>query len=179
MAMINWADFGMEDAKAASNIVPAGWYQVEVTKADVKLTKAAVEDGVGIPEVFQKKNPTSPKGSVYGAMFVFGAKILTGEYAGRFVNLNIWFAMSKDNVGAGQISEIAAACGFKRMPSDISELVGNQLNLRVKIEAGSGSYADKNSYGGSSVIDTEINSYQPARDVDNGGSEINDDDIPF
>ena len=108
------------------DVVPPGWYNVQMDESEMKPTK----DGTG-------------------SYLAIRFSILDGQYANRkiFTNLNLKNqgpnAQQTMEIAQRQLSAICHAVGVLR-PQDSSELHGKPLKIKVKIRKGTGEYSDSN-----------------------------------
>jgi hypothetical protein len=107
--------------------LPAGWYYVRITKADLTPTK----DG-------------------QGQYIKVRYDVAGGDRAGRVVfgNLNIKNASQKaEEVGRQQLGELMRAVGLSRV-TDTDQLVGAELQIKVAIRPAEGKYDAQNEVKG-------------------------------
>ena len=102
--------------------LPAGWYSVSITGAEIKSTKAGT--GEYIAPRFDVIGPTHQGRVVFGT-------------------INIRNASPKaEEIGLQQLGELMRAIGLAQL-SDTDQLIGSQLQIKLSVEK-SEQYGDKN-----------------------------------
>lgn len=119
--------FRAEDNRGSGfDPLPAGWYEAEVTKSEIKPTKSG------------------------GQMLSVAFKIIEGEFAKRVVYAN--YNLVNANPQAVEIAkrELAALCDAAGIDEieDSAELHGIPIQIKLKIEEGNAQYPDRNAVSG-------------------------------
>lgn len=122
------------------DVLPAGWYAVEIESAEIKDNKA----GTG---KFLKL-----KLSVVGERFT-NRKVFTNI---TLMNPNT----TAVEIGMRELNDLGAACGLAAL-GDTAELVGKTLDVRVKIDKPREGYDADNSVNGYAKLGSKSSS-QPA-----------------
>ena len=107
--------------------LPAGWYDVAITGAELKSTK----DGNGsyIKVRYDVTGPTHQGRVVFG-------------------NLNIQNASAKaEEIGRQQLGEIMRAIGLSRV-QDTDQLIGGNLSIKLEVKPADGQYSAGNEVRG-------------------------------
>lgn len=107
--------------------LPAGWYDVSITGAELKSTK----DGNGsyIKVRYDVTGPTHQGRVVFG-------------------NLNIQNASAKaEEIGRQQLGEIMRAIGLSRV-QDTDQLIGGNLSIKLEVKPADGQYSAGNEVRG-------------------------------
>lgn len=113
------------------DLVPAGWYNVNITKAEIKSTKAG--NGQYIAVRYDITGPTHQGRVVFG-------------------NVNIKNPNSQaENIGRQQLGEIMRAIGLTRV-TDTDQLIGGSLHIKVSIKEADGQYEASNEVKGFKAI---------------------------
>lgn len=115
--------------------LPAGWYNVRITEADVKQTKAGTGNYIKVRY-----------------------DVTDGQHAGRVVfgNLNLRNPNPKaEEIGRQQLSKLMLAMGLTQV-TDTDQLIGGTLSIKLAIQQ-SEQYGDSND-----VKDWKALSNQPA-----------------
>lgn len=102
--------------------IPAGWYEMEITKSAIKTSKA---------------------GANYLALTF---TVTEGEYKGRmvFVNLNLWHPNPKaTEMAQRELAAICDACGMESI-EDSTEIHSIPIGVLINIEEGQGGYPPSN-----------------------------------
>lgn len=111
----------VEDIADGFDILPAGWYSVEVEKAEIKDTKA----GTG--------------------KYLHLQMVIIGEhFANRklFTNINLINPNEKAvQIGQRELAALGQACGLSVL-SDTDELLGKNIQVRVKVKKDGNGVAD-------------------------------------
>jgi hypothetical protein len=118
---------GEDDGGDEYGLVPVGWYPVEITGSKVEETKSKT-----------------------GVMLTVEFTVLPGSYAKRkvwnrfnFINQN----PKAQAIGKRELEKLLRACGFDpkgNLFTDENQLLGKELDIRVKIQAGENGYKDSN-----------------------------------
>jgi hypothetical protein len=128
MAFLN-EEFDASTVEVSNNQydpVPAGWYSVKVTDADLRTTKAG--NGQYIAVRYDITGPSHQGRVVYG-------------------NLNIKNPNPKaEEIGRQQLAELMGAIGLKKV-SDTDQLIGGELEVKLSIRQ-SEQYGDSNDVKG-------------------------------
>lgn len=115
--------FNVSENKGSSfEPIPAGWYEMEITKSAIKASKA---------------------GANYLALTFTVAE---GEYKGRMVfsNLNLWHPNPKAvEMAQRELASICEACGLENI-EDSTELHGTPIGVLVEIREAQGNYPPSN-----------------------------------
>ena len=112
-------------------VLPAGWYEVAITGAELKATKNA--DGQYIKVRYDVTGPTHQGRVVFG-------------------NLNIQNASAKaEEIGRQQLGEIMRAIGLTRV-QDTDQLIGGQLSIKLEVKPADGQYNASNEVKGFRAI---------------------------
>lgn len=104
------------------DLIPEGWYIAQINKSELKDT------------------------STGGKYISLHFKIVEGEYAKRmvFANLNIVNANATTvKIAEQQLKKICTALGLEEI-EDTAELHGQDLQIKVKIQAATSNYPAKN-----------------------------------
>ena len=108
-------------------IVPAGWYNAIITKAEIKATKAGTGQYIAV-----RYDITGP---THQGRVIFG-------------NLNIKNPNSKaEEIGRQQLGEIMRAIGLSRV-TDTDQLISGALQIKVAIKEADGQYEASNEVKG-------------------------------
>ena len=112
--------FKAEESTGSYEPIPAGWYEAEVSKSEMKDTKSG------------------------GKMLSVQLKIIDGEYEKRIVYAN--FNLVNANPQAVEIAQrelgnLIHACGFEEIEDSV-ELHGIPIAIRVKIQEGTAAYPE-------------------------------------
>jgi hypothetical protein len=102
--------------------LPAGWYKVRITEADIKETKAGTGNYIKVRY-----------------------DVLDGTHAGRVVfgNLNLRNPNPKaEEIGRQQLSRLMLAMGLTQV-TDTDQLIGGELSIKLAIQK-SDQYGDSN-----------------------------------
>jgi len=102
--------------------LPAGWYTVRITEADIKETKAGTGNYIKVRY-----------------------DVLNGTHAGRVVfgNLNLRNPNPKaEEIGRQQLSRLMLAMGLTQV-TDTDQLIGGELSIKLAIQK-SDQYGDSN-----------------------------------
>jgi len=102
--------------------LPAGWYTVRITEADIKETKAGTGNYIKVRY-----------------------DVLNGTHAGRVVfgNLNLRNPNPKaEEIGRQQLSRLMLAMGLTQV-TDTDQLIGGELSIKLAIQK-SEQYGDSN-----------------------------------
>lgn len=102
--------------------LPAGWYTVRITEADIKQTKAGTGNYIKVRY-----------------------DVLDGTHAGRVVfgNLNLRNPNPKaEEIGRQQLSRLMLAMGLTQV-TDTDQLIGGELSIKLAIQK-SEQYGDSN-----------------------------------
>jgi hypothetical protein len=102
--------------------LPAGWYTVRITEADIKETKAGTGNYIKVRY-----------------------DVLDGTHAGRVVfgNLNLRNPNPKaEEIGRQQLSRLMLAMGLTQV-TDTDQLIGGELSIKLAIQK-SDQYGDSN-----------------------------------
>jgi hypothetical protein len=106
--------------------LPAGWYTVTITGADIKQTKAGTGEYIAVR--YDVVGPTHQGRVVFG-------------------NLNIKNPNpTAESIGRQQLGELMRAAGFARL-EDTDQLIGGQLSIKLDIRK-SEQYGDSNDVKG-------------------------------
>ena len=125
MAFLN-ETFSVNDLPQADNnfeALPAGWYQVQITGAELRNTKAGT-----------------------GAYIAVRYDVLGPTHQGRVVfgNLNIRNPNPKaEEIGRQQLGSLMRAIGLAQV-SDTDQLIGGQLQIKLSIRPADGQYDASN-----------------------------------
>lgn len=108
-------DTDRPDAATGFDVLPAGWYPIEIEKAEIKTTKAGT-----------------------GKYLHLEMTVLDGEqgFGGRklFPNINLMNPSTKAvEIGQRELAALGQACGLGAI-TDSDELLGHQVEARVKVE---------------------------------------------
>ena len=125
-------------------LVPAGWYNATITKAEIKSTKAGTGQYIAI-----RYDITGP------------------SHQGRvcFGNLNIKNPNSQaEEIGRKQLGEVMRAIGLARV-TDTDQLIGGSLQIKISIKEADGQYEASNEIKGFKAI----NGSQPPMPAQNNG----------
>lgn len=125
------------------DLIPEGWYNVSITKADLGQTKA----GTGT-KIDMRYDITGPS---HEGRVVFGSINIRNQ------------SQKAEEIGRQQLGEIMRAIGLAKV-EDTDQLIGGQLQIKIKIrkptdnDKASGYGDDKNEVGGwrSSTASTPI-----------------------
>lgn len=115
--------FNVQDNKGSDfTAIPAGWYNVIMTKSELKDTKSG------------------------GKMLACQFKVLDGEYQNRMVFTN--FNLVNANPVAVEIArrsfaELCEACGFEEI-EETNDLLDIELQVRLKIREATANYPESN-----------------------------------
>lgn len=121
--------------------LPAGWYTANITKAEIKATKAG--DGQYISVRYDITGP-SHQGRV-----VFG-------------KINIRNASAKaEEIGRQQLGDIMRAIGLAKV-SDTDELIGGSLSIRLAVDDAGGDYKARNEVKGFKALEGSPTSFKAA-----------------
>ncbi len=122
--------------------LPAGWYTVTITDAELKATK----DGSG-QYIKVRYDITGPS---HQGRVVFG-------------NLNIKNASAKaEEIGRSQLAELMRAIGLARV-TDTDQLVGGSLSIKLDIREGNGQYGPQNEVRGyKATSGSQVPAFAPA-----------------
>ena len=108
-------------------IVPAGWYNAIITKAEIKATKAGTGQYIAV-----RYDITGP---THQGRVIFGT-------------LNIKNPNSKaEEIGRQQLGEIMRAIGLSRV-TDTDQLISGALQIKVAIKEADGQYEASNEVKG-------------------------------
>ena len=112
--------FKGEETTSSYEPIPAGWYEAEVTKSEMKDTKSG------------------------GKMLSVAFKVIEGDYEKRIVYAN--FNLVNSNPQAVEIAQrelgnLIHACGLEEIEDSV-ELHGIPVGIRVKIQDGTPAYPD-------------------------------------
>jgi hypothetical protein len=117
-------DTDRPDAATGFDALPAGWYPVEIEKAEIKTTKAGTGKYLHLEM------------TVLGSEQGFGGRKL-------FPNINLMNPNPKAvEIGQRELAALGQACGLGAI-TDSDELLGHQIEARVKVEQQEG-YGDGN-----------------------------------
>lgn len=112
-------------------LVPAGWYNATITKAEIKSTKAGTGQYIAV-----RYDITGPS---HQGRVIFG-------------NLNIKNPNSKaEEIGRQQLGEIMRAIGLSRV-TDTDQLISGALQIKVAIKESDGQYEANNEVKGFKAI---------------------------
>jgi len=108
--------------KSTSNYdpIPAGWYEAEMIKSEMKETKTG------------------------GKMLSVQFKVIEGDFANRFVYANYNLVNSSPmavEIAQRELGNLIHACGLEDI-EDSAELHGVPVGIRVKIQDGTPAYPD-------------------------------------
>jgi hypothetical protein len=186
MAIFKWGDAGSisdDDLKPKNTLFPEGEYECSVVSAAIKLTKGATEYesptgkvGLSLDQAMRTVNPNSAKGNVFGAMLNIEIEMLAGDFEGKKLRNGIWFTLEPENPGLRIIKQLSAACGFAAIPEDIDALKAKEIGVKLKIEKGTGGYADKNAIVSFYAIEEQ--EWHGDGVIENDGHD-DDGEIPF
>ncbi len=121
----------MPVSERSFDLLPDGWYRAKITKAEVRATK----DGTG-------------------QMIAVRYDIVGPTHQGRviFGNINIRNKSSDaERIGREQLGSIMRAIGLKRL-EDTDQLIGGELEIKVKTQPASGQYEARNDISGFKAI---------------------------
>lgn len=117
----------LPQSEQSYDLLPPGWYQASITKAELKATK----DGSG-QYIALRYDITGPS---HQGRVVFG-------------NLNIKNRSVKaEEIGRQQLGELMRSIGLARV-QDTDQLIGGQLQIKVAIQEGSNGYEARNEVKG-------------------------------
>lgn len=156
MAQLNFNASNHEEMDDFS-IVPAGEYNVQIVKSELKDTKDKT-----------------------GKRLIFQFKILNGDYKGRilFTGLNIVNQnKTAEEISKKELTSICKACG-KLEIQDTAELHNIPLTVKVKIKPASGNYDEQNQitkYMPYSGVDGAVSGASEA----NNTSSVSGDNVPW
>jgi hypothetical protein len=108
-----------KDVEGTYDLLPDGWYNGEIAKADVKKTK----DGTGSYLNIQYKNDAG--------RVVFGMITITNKNS------------DAENIGEQQMTKLRAAIGVKRI-TDSDQLIGRRLAFKVSTRPARDGYDAQN-----------------------------------
>lgn len=112
-------------------LVPAGWYNATITKAEIKSTKTGTGQYIAV-----RYDITGPS---HQGRVIFG-------------NLNIKNVNSKaEEIGRQQLGEIMRAIGLSRV-TDTDQLISGALQIKVAIKESDGKYEANNEVKGFKAI---------------------------
>lgn len=112
--------------------LPAGWYTVKITGAELKETKAGT--GKYISVKYDVLGPT------HQGLIVFG-------------NLNLQNPSQKaEEIGRRQLGELMRAIGLPAV-RDTDQLIGGELLIQLEIKAAEGAYAASNNVVGFKALE--------------------------
>ena len=120
--------------------LPAGWYNVAVTAAELKPTKAGTGQYIAVR--YDVTGPTHQGRVVFGNLNVFNPNA------------------EAEKIGRQQLGELMAATGINTL-DDTDDLIGKQLSIKLKIRK-SDQYGDSNDVEGFKSIGNAIPSMQTA-----------------
>ena len=113
------------------DLIPAGWYNATITKAEIKSTKAGTGQYIAI-----RYDITGP------------------SHQGRvcFGNLNIKNTNTvAEEIGRKQLGEVMRAIGLARV-TDTDQLIGGSLQIKIAIKEADGQYEASNEIKGFKAI---------------------------
>ena len=105
-------DTDRDDAATGYEPIPAGWYHVQIDDAEIKDTKAGT-----------------------GKYLMLELTVIEENFGGRklFSNITLFNPNEKAmEIGQRELSAVGQACGLAIL-SDTDELLGKQIQVRVKI----------------------------------------------
>lgn len=112
--------------------LPAGWYTVTITKADITPTKNGTGEYIKVR--YDVVGPT------HAGRVVFG-------------NLNTKNESAKaQEIGRQQVGELLRACGIAVL-KDTDQLIGCDLDIKLSIRKGDGQYDDQNEVKGFRAVE--------------------------
>ena len=121
-----------EDEGGNYEPLPAGWYEVKITGAELKDTKSGSGQYIKIEYT------------------------VTGEkFTGRKIwgNLNIVNESEKaEEIGRKQLSSLMSATGIPTL-TDTDELIGHDLSVKLKVREASGGYDASNDVSGFKAVE--------------------------
>jgi hypothetical protein len=106
--------------------LPAGWYSVAITAAELKSTKAGTGQYIAVR--YDVTGPTHQGRVVFGNLNVFNPNA------------------EAEKIGRQQLGELMAATGVATL-DDTDDLIGKQLSIKLKIRK-SDQYGDSNDVEG-------------------------------
>ena len=115
------------------DLIPEGWYNVSITKADLGQTKA----GTGT-KIDMRYDITGPS---HEGRVVFGSINIRNQ------------SQKAEEIGRQQLGEIMRAIGLAKV-EDTDQLIGGQIQIKIKIrkptdnDKANGYHDDKNEIGG-------------------------------
>lgn len=123
IAAIYGGDFDVDSVDPATgfDVLPAGWYQCQIDKAEIKRTKAGT-----------------------GQYLHLELTVVGETYNGRklFPNINLQNPnMKAVEIGMRELAALGLACGLSVL-TDTQELLGKVIEARVKVEQQEGYEAD-------------------------------------
>lgn len=122
---INAADLPQSDRNF--DPLPAGWYDVQITGAELRQTKSGTGQYIAV-----RYDVTGP---THQGRVVFG-------------NLNIRNANpDAERIGRQQLGELMRAIGLAQV-TDTDQLVGNNLQIKLRVREASGGYDASNDVSG-------------------------------
>lgn len=126
-------DVDREDRGGFEPLVP-GWYSVEVDKAEAKVTK-------------------NKKGQyLWLALTVVGERYNGRKLFARITLNNLNETAVK--IGRGQLADLADACGLRTL-SDSEQVIGQQIDVQVKVKKGDGEHDADNDVSGYAALGTK------------------------
>ena len=121
----------LPQSERSYDLLPDGWYNVTITKAELGTTKAGTGQKIDI-----RYDITGP---THQGRVLFGA-------------LNIRNPSQKaEEIGRQQLGEIMRAVGLAKV-QDTDELIGKSLAVKVKTRAAEGQYEARNEVAGFKAI---------------------------
>lgn len=121
----------LPQSERSYDLLPDGWYNVTITKAELGTTKAGTGQKIDI-----RYDITGP---THQGRVLFGA-------------LNIRNPSQKaEEIGRQQLGEIMRAVGLAKV-QDTDELIGKSLSVKVKTRPAEGAYEARNEVSGFKAI---------------------------
>jgi len=121
----------LPQSERSYELLPDGWYNVTITKAELGTTKAG--NGQKIDMRYDITGPTNQGRVIFGA-------------------LNIRNPSQKaEEIGRQQLGEIMRAVGLAKV-QDTDELIGKSLAVKVKTRPAEGQYEARNEVAGFKAI---------------------------
>lgn len=121
----------LPQSERSYDLLPDGWYNVTITKAELGTTKAGTGQKIDIR--YDITGPTQQGRVLFGA-------------------LNIRNPSQKaEEIGRQQLGEIMRAVGLAKV-QDTDELIGKSLSVKVKTKPAEGTYEARNEVAGFRAI---------------------------
>jgi len=132
MALLKKAFAPSETKSASFDIIPAGWYEAEITGSELKTTKAG--DGTYIAVKF---------------------KIIEESHEGRLVWTNLNMENKSETavrIGHSDLKSICEAVGFEGELEDTEDLHNIPLMVKLVVKPASAQWPEKNEVKGYSEV---------------------------